>query len=411
MKVLFKGWTRVPHSYAMVNCFQMVALKRRFKDDIDIYVQEMDYYQEHWNKAQKWVYNADMIKILKSFKEYAGEPVDLVYSITYPYNVTSVPGAKKCVFYTSEFSALDRNYFVLNGNSVMTEGVIKQYLQSHPDIYFTSPSEWSARGMRLLGLPDSRNRTITHGIDPDTFRLLNKPTNVRDFYNIADTDILLMNIGAMTKNKGITLIIETLNELVNRRGLIHYKLLLKGTGDLYETSTFVRSYLQEFVNSGIMTKAELDLLVEEYIIFTDKTLSYEKINELYNAADIYVSPYLAEGFNLTTLEALAAGLPVIVPQSGSTQEYIDAIKANGGGEFVKHVPTQVITFTNTGFRQNVIQSIDLTQTVLDAEKAIYELRKTKAYLYPAMREYITSHYSWDNVAGELMDYFKDICNC
>ena len=405
LKVLFKGWTQVPHSYAMVNCFQLINIAKYYKDQIDIYVQEMDYYQPHWNKAKKLVYNQRDNAILRGLKEYAGEPVDIVYSITYPYNITVSGTLPKVVFYTSEFSSLDRNYFVINGNGHVSERTIVDYVNTHKNLHFTSPSEWSARGMRLFGVPDARNRTITHGIDPDTFQMCNGQA-IRDFYKIKQDDILLMNIGAMTRNKGIPILIEALNVLVNRLGKPQYKLLLKGTGDLYSTTGFLSVYIEEFIRTGAVKQSEMDTLLDNHIIFTDKTLSYEKINELYNAADIYVSPYLAEGFNLTTLESLCAGLPVIVPPTGSTKEYITAIKENGGERFIQHVNAELITITENGFCQNNILSHDLVQTII----AHTMTRTLRNELFPKMREYIVQNYSWKNVAGQLVEYFQKIAN-
>jgi glycosyltransferase involved in cell wall biosynthesis len=61
--------------------------------------------------------------------------------------------------------------------------------------------------------------------------------------------------------------------------------------------------------------------VEEYIIFT----GYLPDNELamaYAAANLFVFPSLYEGFGLTPLEALAAGLPVISSHTSSMPEVL-----------------------------------------------------------------------------------------
>jgi glycosyltransferase involved in cell wall biosynthesis len=42
---------------------------------------------------------------------------------------------------------------------------------------------------------------------------------------------------------------------------------------------------------------------------------------LYQAADAYVSPYLAEGFNLPVLEAAACGTLMICTQGGPTDDF------------------------------------------------------------------------------------------
>ncbi len=48
------------------------------------------------------------------------------------------------------------------------------------------------------------------------------------------------------------------------------------------------------------------------------------MRELMQAADFYVSPYIAEGFNMPVLEACACGLPVICTAGGSTEDFIDS---------------------------------------------------------------------------------------
>ncbi|MEG4807439.1 glycosyltransferase family 4 protein [Microcoleus sp. F8-D3] len=50
-------------------------------------------------------------------------------------------------------------------------------------------------------------------------------------------------------------------------------------------------------------------------------LSFAQIAELYQAADVYVSPYLTEGFNLQVLEAVACGLPIICTAGGPADDF------------------------------------------------------------------------------------------
>ena len=47
-----------------------------------------------------------------------------------------------------------------------------------------------------------------------------------------------------------------------------------------------------------------------------ESLSFTGVRRLYHAADVLVSPYKAEGFNLPVLEAAASGLTVIVTLGG-----------------------------------------------------------------------------------------------
>jgi len=212
----------------------------------------------------------------------------------------------------------------------------------------------------------------------------------------------------MTQNKGMFLILQTLNILVNHLGKTHYKLLLKGTGDLYNSKSFLEIYFSELMKAGVLDKERMDNLLTNHIIFTDKTLSYEKINDLFNAADLYLSPYIAEGFNLTSLEALSAGTPVVVPITGSTKEYMEDIFNNGGKKFIYYVNSKVIDVGNEK-KQNDIQIQDLLNCIVNNEKDIknWSFREME---YDRMKQYINKKYSWDYVSELLYDYLKMIVN-
>jgi glycosyltransferase involved in cell wall biosynthesis len=404
LKVLFRGWFNIPHSYSMVNCFQIVNLYKRYKDNIEFYVTEMPYYRPEWNAAKKLVYTEGDNDIIRNFRQWRGEQIDLIYSITYPYdmNMTIINGVTipKCVFYTSEFATLEPHYFTCNERLISDQAITK-YIQDNPKLYMTSPSIWSSLGMKKYGLQDEKNRVITHGVDTDIFKYdSSERARIRQFYGVSDDDILMINIGSMTKNKGMLYILQILNIMVNRLGNNHYKLLLKGTGDLYQSKLFLELYFEELQNAGAISHDEMNTLLKSNIIFT-----YKKINDLFNAADLYLSPYLAEGFNLTSLEALSAGLPVMIPRTGSTKEYIQDIYSNGGQDHIIYIDSTVMT-TDTGHKQNMIDFEHLFNLVLSSESHINNLKNSRNKgTYSQMKNFIESEYSWRRVAELLYDYF------
>jgi glycosyltransferase involved in cell wall biosynthesis len=402
VKVLFQGWTQIPHSYSIVNCFQLVHLYKNFGDKLEIFIEERPYFREEWNKNKKLVYPKTYNEIIKGLKIWNGEEVDFIYSITYPYNVHSNNGIPKCIFYTSEFSWLDNTYF--SNNSVRFENTVdvQNYIKNHDNLYFTSPSIWSARGMELLGIEKSHNRVITHGVDREIFKLdKSRRSEVRKYYKVADNDILMINIGAMTQNKGIIQMLQALNILVNVKKDTRYKLLLKGTGDLYKSKEFMQAYIESLQNQNVISVEQMNYLLEKHIIFSDKTLSYERINDLFNASDLYLSPYLAEGFNLTVLESLSAGLPVLVPETGSTREYINDIYNHGGDKLINKVKSQVLLFEN-GMMQNSIDVKDLVEVLGNFKPLNRDLVNKE------LEEYIQENYSWDAVSKLLYNYMTEI---
>ena len=125
---------------------------------------------------------------------------------------------------------------------------------------------------------------------------------------------------------------------------------------------------------------------------------------------MYVSPYLAEGFNMTTLEALSAGLPVLVPMTGSTREYIENIYNNGGKEFITYVKSVEVQVTTSGFKQNHIDVDDLINTLVERESYINGMKEGR-YKYNELKDvYIRENYSWSKVAELLYDYLEEIKN-
>jgi len=413
IRVLFRAWFNIAHSYSLVNCFQIVHLYKKYKDVMDIYIQEMPYFREEWNSVKKLVYSEEYNDIIRNLKQWNGEELDLVYSITYPYDITTVTindkVIPKCVFYTSEFATLEPHYFnpALN---FKTDQDIKDYVMRNDKLYMTSPSIWSSLGMVKYGLEDNKNRVITHGVDTKVFKYdVSRRKRVREFYKVKDSDILMINIGSMTKNKGMLYILQILNVLVNRIGRKNYKLLLKGTGDLYQSKVFLELYFDELRQANAISLDEMNVLLTDHIIFTDKTLSCVKMNDLYNAADLYLSPYLAEGFNLAPLEALSSGLPVMISKTGSTHEYTRDIYKNGGNEHVIYIESEVLTFEN-GYKQNNIDFSKLLNLILENEEKICDLKNKRdnggVNSYNTMKQYIEKDYSWDHVSDLLFDYFN-----
>ena len=59
------------------------------------------------------------------------------------------------------------------------------------------------------------------------------------------------------------------------------------------------------------------------IIIISKNLNFNELRNIYSITDCYVSPYKAEGFNLTPLEAAACGTQIVVTDGGPTDDYFD----------------------------------------------------------------------------------------
>ena len=421
LTVLFEGWPLLQHSYGQVLTFLLIHLHKQYGPNgtlghkMNIYVRQAPYFNPNWINKEKQVYPEAYTKILYQLPKYAPHITpDIIYRMSYTYNITvsedniNIP---KCVFFTSEFSHLEHNYFKINIprelNPSQFNAYISVFLNQYKNIYFTTPSEWSAKGMTRYLETDNRNRVIPHGIDTSIFYKYpddNIRNKTRQELNVKDSDILLINIGAMTSNKGILLILRALHILVNIHTQHQYKLLLKGVTDIYNSPSLIQSYFSDLVKSEVMTDNHVEYLLKNHIICINDTLTYAKINDLYNAADLYVAPYLAEGFGMPMLESLAAGLNVLVPITGSTKEYIEDIYNHGGQDYIHYVKSSIHT-DQSGTSHNNINITDLVNVLLHFKTK--QTKKTNE-TYTNMRNHIESEYSWFNVSKQLYNYFQDI---
>jgi glycosyltransferase involved in cell wall biosynthesis len=119
----------------------------------------------------------------------------------------------------------------------------------------------------------------------------------------------------MTENKGIDLLLTAFARLRQRHR--HLKLVLKDQSNLYGLTA-------DRILAALGASAQGSLFTEDVvasIIFVSHNLSVAELAALYGSVDCYVSPYKAEGFNLTPLEAAACGVPIVVTRGGSTDDY------------------------------------------------------------------------------------------
>jgi glycosyltransferase involved in cell wall biosynthesis len=185
-----------------------------------------------------------------------------------------------------------------------------------------TPSNWSKVGFLKAGFRDEQVKVIPHGVDQSIFKPLED--EVRNQYRNAlganRDSFVILSVGAMTANKGIDLLLGAYLQLKPKYPQI--KLVLKDQSNLYGISA--NDVINQYCTSnGInLSSNEMRDAVQGFFVIS-QNLSLVQLNGLYNAADCYVSPYRAEGFNLTPLEAAAAGTPIIVTKGGSTDDYVN----------------------------------------------------------------------------------------
>ena len=94
--------------------------------------------------------------------------------------------------------------------------------------------------------------------------------------------------------------------------------------------------------AGEAVSAPLRYGVSDSVVFTGR-VSVAALQAFYRHASIYVQPSFTEGFGLPVLEAMAAGVPVVVSDGGALPEVVGAagVTVHLGSEFVAQLATQM----------------------------------------------------------------------
>lgn len=218
----------------------------------------------------------------------------------------------------------------------------------------------------IFQLPVDKMAVIPNGVHPEEFAA-NQVTN--DFNRsdyAADQERLIVYVGRLVWEKGVQILIEAVPEVLDR--FPDAKLVITGTGSQL-------SYLRHLARArGVGHK----------VLFTGYVATGIKVG-LLRAADVAVFPSLYEPFGIVALEAMAAGTPVVVGETGGLAEIIDH-RRNG----LKTYP---------GNASSLAAQI---KTVLG------DPGLAQAMVKEAGRE-ISRVYSWQAIAEQTLGVYQAVC--
>ena len=308
LKICVEGWRGINHSYAIVNQNQLIELA---KLPIELKFRDIPFFNKDWSeyKNPDGFSKADK-RILDNIQNTkTDEKFDVIYRISFPFNLKKSSAKKLFVFMTSE-----RNIKGTYINGSPDDVRAREYLN------IITPSNWSKKGLIKDGFNADQIDVIPHGVNTKIFcKVLDKDlSELKNKLNINEEDFIITNVSAMTGNKGIHFLITAYAIL--KKKFKNLKLILKDQSNLYNFKG--ENYLKlikETKYANLMTE---DIIKD--IIFISHNLDLTTLNQLYNLSDCYVSPYKAEGFNLPPLEASASGTPIIVTKGGSTDDYFNS---------------------------------------------------------------------------------------
>jgi glycosyltransferase involved in cell wall biosynthesis len=168
--------------------------------------------------------------------------------------------------------------------------------------YAVTAQSQASRQLVLRTSPQLEVKIINNGVDTSTFAPSQELLEQRG----SRRPLTFACVGRLIERKGQHHLLEAATILVNRGYNGQFRLLLVGDGDNLER-------LQE-------QAIEQDL---QYLVTFAGVIASEDMPAQYAAADVFTLPSYNEGMSVALLEALAAGLPVVVTETGGTAELVD----------------------------------------------------------------------------------------
>ena len=300
-RLLVEGWRFIPHSYALVAQSHCLCLLQ--EQELELRFVDLPYYFDRWRRT-RGVFTAEQEASLAGLR--APEP-DFLPQATLTMrperpDFSAPRSGRRFAFGTAEYRVLAEE----NRSGLRSAAEV-------PDtVSMVTPSRWSALAYERFGLPRERIHVVPHGIDPAVVRPDAAARNAaREALGLRDAFVYL-SVGAMTWNKGLDVLLAAFARIAENEP--EARLFLKGADALYPSREMVRSVLDDL-------SARARETVAARLIYNGDTYSARMMADLLRAADSYVSPYRAEGFNLPVLEAAACGVPVICTGGGPTDEF------------------------------------------------------------------------------------------
>ncbi len=264
------------------------------------------------NDLNKWI-ELDGIKV-KYFKSYFYEhftfsPLMLISLVNEvkSYDLIHITGVWNFpVFAASLACIINKKPFIISPRGVLYKDAInikskfikllyfnifaRHYLKKANAIHYTTTDEKE----HIFHNVNKKSIVIPNGIDLKTFDILPEKGAFKNKYPALNSKKYILFLGRVNKQKGLLFLIKAFQKLINE-----FK-------DLYLVIAGPDDGFQPYLESEIRR-----LNLEKRVLFTGMLSGKDKLSA-YIDAEIFILPSYFENFSMSTTEAMACGLPVII---------------------------------------------------------------------------------------------------
>ena len=156
---------------------------------------------------------------------------------------------------------------------------------------------------RLFGLPFEKINVVPNGVNLNKFTGMDRDYSFRRKYAM-DNEKIILFMGRLVYEKGVQNLIAAMPKVL--ASYHDAKLVIAGKGGMLDELRAQADYL------GISNK-----------VYFAGYMNGKDVERMYKAADIAVFPSTYEPFGIVALEAMLAGIPVVVSDVGGLNEIVD----------------------------------------------------------------------------------------
>ena len=215
-----------------------------------------------------------------------------------------------------------------------------------------------------MGVDENKIEIVPLGINLEEYENLPQNGRFRSRFNIAEEDKLILFVGRIHEIKGLDLLVDAFNDLIDNNGEVSIKLAIVGPDDGY------LSKLEEKIN---------EYSLKENVIITGPLYKEEKQEALVDC-DLFVMPSKYESFTTSGLEAMACGKPLVLTKNNHIHDWVDGNVGIACGDDKDSLRKAIET---------VLFDDDLS--------AVYGAKG---------KELIKAKYNWDIINTQILDIYK-----
>jgi glycosyltransferase involved in cell wall biosynthesis len=146
--------------------------------------------------------------------------------------------------------------------------------------------------------------------------------------------------------------------------------------------------------------------IRDSVVFSKDRLDFEQINVLHNISDVCINVSYAEGFGLSTLEAMQVGKPIIAVKTGGlTRQVIDHRDNTENGVGIN---VELTTLVGSQQVPYIFEDLVSHTAIADAITKMYEASpEERARLGQKAKDYVASEFSYQNTIDLWHDTMND----